>query len=93
MNIYEIAEKAGVSIATVSRVLNNKGNISKKTYDKVMQVLKEYNYSPNAIARGLALNSMNLIGIVVDDIRNLYRANAVYFLEDLFSKANFNTAS
>lgn len=91
MNIYEIAEKAGVSIATVSRVLNNKGNISKKTYDKVMQVLKEYNYSPNAIARGLALNSMNLIGIVVDDIRNLYRANAVYFLEDLFSKANFNT--
>lgn len=40
MNIYEIAEKAGVSIATVSRVLNNKGNISKKTYDKVMQVLQ-----------------------------------------------------
>lgn len=90
MNIYEVAKKAKVSAATVSRVINNKPNISAKTYEKVMSVLAETNYSPNAIARGLALNSMNMVGIVVDDIRNLYRANVVYYLEDLLSKNNYN---
>lgn len=89
MNIYEIAKKANVSASTVSRVLNNKPNISPETYSKVMNVLNDTGYSPNAIARGLALNSMNMIGIVVDDIRNLYRAHVIYHLEDLLSQNNY----
>ena len=91
MNIYEIAKKANVSPSTVSRVLNNKPNISAETYAKVMNVLADTGYSPNAIARGLALNSMNMIGIVVDDIRNLYRAHVIYHLENLLSKNNYTT--
>ncbi len=89
MNIQEIARQANVSTATVSRVLNNKPNISPKTYKKVMDVLNETGYSPNAIARGLKYNSMNMIGIVVDDIRNLYRAHVIYHLEDLLSRQGY----
>ncbi len=91
MNIHEVAKKANVSIATVSRVLNNKPNISPKTYQKVMNVLNETGYSPNAIARGLKHNSMNMIGIIVDDIRNLYRAHVIYHLENLLSLEGYST--
>lgn len=90
MNIQEIAKKANVSVATVSRVLNNKPNISQKTYQRVMDVLNETGYSPNAIARGLKHNSMNMIGIVVDDIRNLYRAHVIYHLENLLSQEGYS---
>jgi len=91
MTIHEIAKRANVSVATVSRVLNNKPNISPKTYQKVMEVLNETGYSPNAIARGLKHNSMNLIGIIVDDIRNLYRAHVIYYLENLLSARGYTT--
>lgn len=91
MNIYDIAKKAGVSPATVSRVLNNKPNISDRTYEKVRAVLEESNYIPNAIARGLVSNSMNLIGIVVDDIRNLYRSHIIYELSQLLNQHRYNT--
>ena len=53
MNIYDIAEKAGVSIATVSRIINNKGNVSPKTQEKVLKVIAEMGYTPNAFARAL----------------------------------------
>lgn len=91
MNIRTIAEKAGVSVATVSRVINNKPNISPTTYQKVMDVMREDNYKPNAIARGLSLNSMKMVGIIIDDIRNLYRANVVYYLESNLSHHGYNT--
>ena len=91
MNIYDIAKKAGVSPATVSRVINNKPNISDRTYQKVQAVLKENNYIPNAIARGLVSNSMNLIGIIVDDIRNLYRSHIIYELSQLLNQHRYNT--
>lgn len=91
MNIYEIAKRANVSPSTVSRVINNKPNISPKTYERVVKVMSETGFHPNAIARGLASNSMNLIGIVVDDIRNLYRANCIYYLEDRLTACGYNT--
>ena len=56
-----------------------------------MNVMADNGYYPNGIARGLALNSMNMIGIVVDDIRNLYRAHVIYHLENLLSKNNYTT--
>lgn len=64
MTIYDISEKAGVSIATVSRVLNGNANVKPKTKKKVMDVIEEYGYTPNAFARGLGLNTMNTIGIL-----------------------------
>lgn len=81
MNIYDISEKAGVSIATVSRVINGSGNVSEKTRDKVLAVMKENGYTPNAFARGLTLNTMHTIGIMCSDCSDAYLANAVFYLE------------
>ena len=58
MNIYDISQKSGVSIATVSRVLNNSKNVSEKTRKKVLAVMEQESYQPNAFARGLMLNTM-----------------------------------
>lgn len=52
MNIYDIAKEAGVSISTVSRVLNNKSNVKENTRRKVEAVLEKHDYRPSAIARG-----------------------------------------
>lgn len=81
MNIYDVSEKAGVSIATVSRVINGNHNVSEKTKQKVLTVMDELGYTPNVFARGLGLNSMNTIGIMCADSSDPFLANAVYFLE------------
>lgn len=81
MTIYDISEKAGVSIATVSRVLNGSRNVSEKTKKKVLDVINQYEYTPNAFARGLGLNTMKTIGIMCADSSDLYLAKAIYHIE------------
>ena len=81
MTIYDISEKAGVSIATVSRVLNGSTNVSEKTKQKVLDVIRQYEYTPNAFARGLGLNTMKTIGIMCADSSDLYLAKAIYYIE------------
>ncbi|MCF0245416.1 MAG: LacI family DNA-binding transcriptional regulator, partial [Ileibacterium sp.] len=54
MNIYDISKQSGVSIATVSRAMNNSGYVSAKTKAKIMKVIEENNYSPSAFARGMS---------------------------------------
>ena len=81
MTIYDISEKAGVSIATVSRVLNGSNNVSEKTKQKVLRIMEEYGYTPNAFARGLGLNTMKTIGIMCADSSDLYLAKAIYYIE------------
>jgi len=79
-SIYDIAELSGVSIATVSRVLNNKGYVSKKTEEKVRKVLDELNFIPSEVARGLAKNSTQTLGVYFPSIR-LSMFESDYFLE------------
>ena len=81
MTIYDISKKAGVSIATVSRVLNGSTNVKPRTRKKVMDIIEQYGYKPNAFARGLGLNSMKTIGILCADASDLYLAKAIYFIE------------
>lgn len=81
MTIYDISEKAGVSIATVSRVLNGSSSVSEKTKKKVLDVIEQYEYTPNAFARGLGLNTMKTIGIMCADSSDLYLAKAIYYIE------------
>ncbi len=81
MNIYDISEKAGVSIATVSRVLNGNVNVSDKTRKKVLDVMDKYGYTPNAFARGLGLNTMKTIGLLCTDSSDIYQAKAIYYIE------------
>ena len=68
MTIYDISEKAGVSIATVSRVLNGSNSVSERTRQKVLDIIEQYGYTPNAFAQG--------IGPVPGQGRLLYRAEA-----------------
>ncbi len=81
MTIYDISEKAGVSIATVSRVLNGSRNVSDKTRERVMDIIERYGYTPNAFARGLGLNTMKTMGIMCADSSDPYLAKAVYYIE------------
>ena len=81
MNIYDIAQIAGVSIATVSRVVNDSPRVSEKTKRKVRAIMEEYGYTPNVFARGLGLDSMKTIGIICPDVSDAYMADAVAHLE------------
>lgn len=81
MTIYDISKMAGVSIATVSRVLNGNANVTPKTRKKVLDIIEQSGYTPNAFARGLGLNSMNTVGILCADSSDLYLAKAVYYIE------------
>ncbi|MBQ6695353.1 MAG: LacI family DNA-binding transcriptional regulator [Lachnospiraceae bacterium] len=91
MTIYDISEKAGVSIATVSRVLNGSNNVSEKTKKKVLDVINQYEYTPNAFARGLGLNTMKTIGILCADSSDLYMAKAIYFVEQLLRSNGYDS--
>ena len=60
MTIYDISKKAGVSIATVSRVLNGSDKVRLSTKKKVMDIIEKYDYTPNAFARGMGLHSLQI---------------------------------
>ena len=81
INIYDIAKMSGVSIATVSRVVNGSPKVSEKTKQKVLSIIDEAGYTPNVFARGLGLDSMKTIGILCPDISDTYMAEAVSYLE------------
>lgn len=66
--IYDVAGAAGVSLATVSRVLNNPEKVKEETRQRVLKVIKELGYRPNVIARGLASRKTTTVGVVISDI-------------------------
>ena len=66
--IYDVAGAARVSLATVSRVLNNPEKVNEETRKRVLEVIKQLGYRPNAIARGLASRKTTTVGIIVSDI-------------------------
>jgi LacI family transcriptional regulator len=84
MNIYDISEKAGVSIATVSRVLNGSSRVNPQTRERVLAVMQQLGYVPNAFARGLGLKSMKTIGLLCPDAGDSYLAQALSYLERAF---------
>ena len=81
MNIYDIANKAGVSIATVSRIINKKGNVSPKTEERVLKVIAEMGYTPNAFARALGLDTIKMVGVLCSDVSDKHYAKAVSIIE------------
>jgi len=70
--IYEIAKRADVSSATVSRVINNHKSVRKETREKVIRVLKEMNYHPHAGARSLRTKRTHMISLIISDIENQF---------------------
>ena len=90
VNIYDISRHAGVSIATVSRVLNNSPHVSEETRRKVMKVIDGCGYVPNAFARGLGLNTMKTIGLLCPNAADPYLARALAYLEHAFRQKHYD---
>jgi LacI family transcriptional regulator len=74
VTIYDIARQAGVSTATVSKVINRTGKISQKTQQKIHQIIRETGYLPNKNASGLSKRQTNTIGLLIPDITNPFFA-------------------
>ncbi len=90
VNIYDIANMAGVSIATVSRVMNGSEKVSENTRKKVMDVINEVGFTPNVFAQGLGLNTMHTVGILVPTISDNYMSSAVACLESALSEHKYD---
>lgn len=85
ITIYDIAREAGVSPATVSRVLTNNANVRKEKKERVQFLIEKYNFKPNALARGLSDTRSKVIGIIAADVRNPFYA-AVFVACEIAAK-------
>lgn len=83
MNIKQIAQKAGVSVATVSRVMNHPENVALDTRMKIEKIMEEEGYTPNWFARGLNFNRTKTIGIMIPHILNPANMEIVQGIEDV----------
>ncbi len=81
--IYDVAGAAGVSLATVSRVLNNPEKVKEETRQRVLKVIKELGYRPNVIARGLASRKTTTVGVVISDITRASVAEMLGGISDI----------
>jgi LacI family transcriptional regulator len=84
--IKDVARKANVSIATVSRVLNNQGGYSPKTKEKVLAAIKELGYQPNALARGLINKRTKTIGILFPEVSNMFASKILHGVENVVNE-------
>lgn len=90
VTISDIAKEAKVSHATVSRVLNNSGYVKDETRKKVLEVIKDLNYTPSAIARSLSTSKTNTIGVIIPDINNLFFGEIVKGITEIADEHNLN---
>lgn len=87
--IKDVAREAGVSVATVSRVLNDTGYVGTDTRKKVMKAIAQLNYSPNEVARSLYKRESRLIGLLLPDITNPFFPQLARGVEDELSRSGF----
>ncbi|OPX44050.1 HTH-type transcriptional repressor CytR [Ruminiclostridium hungatei] len=88
--IHDVAEKAGVSVATVSRVINKIDTVSLKTVEKVKKAIDELDYHPNNLARDLRRAESNRILVLLQSISNPFYATIVKGIEDVAQKHNYS---
>lgn len=79
--IKDVAERAGVSVTTVSRVLNNRGYISEATRKKVYKAMEELDYQPNEVARSLFRKKSDIIGLIVPTVAHPFFGELTSYLE------------
>jgi len=90
INIYDIANKAGVSIATVSRVFNNTAKVSPKTRQRILEVAESMGYHPSAFAQSLARRNTNTIVILVPVFSNYYFMEILAGIQDKISSCKYD---
>jgi LacI family transcriptional regulator len=89
-NIKDVAKKAGVSVATVSRVLNHPETVSEKTSKKIHDIMEKMNYKPNAAARSLALNKSYTVALMVPNILNPLFPHVAKGVEEVVLSKGYN---
>jgi len=88
--LKEVADKAGLSVSTVSYVLNGKKRVREETYQRIMAAVDEVRYVPNQLARSLRTKSTLTIGVIVPDISNQFFPEIVKGIEDFSYEKNYN---
>ena len=90
VTMKDIAEYAGVSKATVSKIINGRDDyISDATREKVLRLIEEYHYRPNALAKGLKIKKTNTIGFILPDIANPFFPEIARGIEDIAKNMGF----
>lgn len=90
-SMNEVAKRAGVSIATVSRVLNNSESVNEATRLKILKAIKDLKYQPSRVAKRLRSKSVssNLLGVLIPDIQNPFYVDVLRGIEDVAYKNNY----
>lgn len=88
--IQDVAKEAGVSVATVSRVLNNSGSVAKGTRDAVLEAIRRLNYRPNLLGRNLRRTETRLVLVLLPTIANPFYSRIVKGMEDVAIKNGYN---
>lgn len=90
VRLKDVASKAGVSVATVSHVVNNTKPVSEKTKARIEEAIKELSYTPNFLAKSLKENRTKVIGLIIPDISNYYFTEIASIIEQRLNDAGYN---
>jgi LacI family transcriptional regulator len=90
ITVYDIAKEAGVSPATVSRVLTNSAKVSEDKKNRILEIIKKYDFEPNGLARSLSKQESKTIGMIVPDIRNPFYSTICVECEIVAAKYGYN---
>ena len=89
VNIQDIAREAGVGKATVSRVINGKGYVSRETAEKVRSVMQHYHYQPSALARSLSRRESDAIGLIIPEANNPFFSGLLTGVSEIMDKCGY----
>lgn len=87
--IFDVAKRAGVSIGTVSRVVNNRDRVHPDTRERVLKAIQELNFQANALARGLASQRTNMLGLVIPQVNDSFFFQIFRGVNDEVTAANY----
>ena len=90
VTIYEVAKASGVSLATVSRVINKQGNMTEATRKKVEDTIKRLGYKPSGVAQALATNKSTTIGVVIPSANYVYISSVLNGITEVAKEKGFN---
>ncbi|HLG77301.1 MAG TPA: LacI family DNA-binding transcriptional regulator [Ktedonobacteraceae bacterium] len=90
ITIFDVADEAGVSYSTVSRVVNNKSNVNPQTRERVLRAMAQLGYVGNVSARSLAGGSSRVVGLLVDNLNTSYMGEIIRGIDDALEANNYN---
>lgn len=89
-NIREIAKLSGYSVSSVSRVLNNHPYVSDEAREKILQIVRELDYTPNLVAKELSLGNTYKVGVVIPHVRHTYFTKLINGMLDQAQRSAYN---